>query len=452
MRFRDLEDKRVALLGLGREGQAVWRELRKRFPEKPLTIFTETAIDEGFAHELIPGRDQHKLGPLDGKDLEQFDVLVRSAGISPYRNALRHLRSRGVQFTTASNLWFAQNPRARTICISGTMGKSTTAALTAHLLNCAGFNTRLAGNIGYPMLACEETDIDWWVIELSSYQTVDLEAEPDIAVLLNLSAEHLDWHGGFERYTRDKLRLADLAGNGRIVANYTDLLLREKLAWHTGISWFNHVRTWWSGDGEVVGGHGSRVKAPASLAGQHNMHNLAAVLTLLDKLEIEIPDLEQALATFEGLPHRLQLIGTKAGVRYIDDSISTTPVSVAAALETIGFEDVVLLLGGMDRGLEWDTFAAGVADYLPYAIITLPDNGPKIFASLERTGLAPAGGLHQAENLASAVTLAQALVPEGGCVLLSPGAPSFPHFRDYADRGNQFYQLSGIEKGAPNTH
>jgi len=446
MRFNDLEDLSVALLGMGREGQAVWRELRKRFPDKPLTIFTETAIDKEFAGELIPGRDLRKLGRLDGAELEQFDVLVRSAGISPYRNALRHLKDRGVKFTSASNLWFAENPQARTICISGTMGKSTTAALTAHMLSWAGFKTCLAGNIGKPMLACEETDIDWWVIELSSYQIADLEAEPDLALLLNLSAEHLDWHGGFERYTQDKLRLADLAGNNRIVANYADLLLREKLAWHTGISWFNHARTWWADDDEVAGGHGFRIRAPATLAGQHNMHNLAAVLTLLDKLEIEIPDVEQTLATFEGLPHRLQLIGTSAGVRYIDDSISTTPVSVAAALETIGYEDVVLLLGGMDRGLEWDTFAAGVAGFLPYAIITLPDNGAKIFASLERAGLEPAGGLHQAENLASAVTLARELVPKDGCVLLSPGAPSFPHFRDYADRGKRFSELSGIEK------
>jgi len=446
MRFKDLENQRVALLGMGREGQAVWRELRKCFPDKLLALFTETPVDEQLGLELTPGLDHHYMGPLADADLEQFDVLVRSAGISPYRNELRHPRSQGVQFTTASNLWFAENPQARTICISGTMGKSTTAALMAHMITCAGFSTCLAGNIGKPMLACNDRDVDWWVIELSSYQIVDLEAEPDLVVLLNLSAEHLDWHGGFERYTRDKLRLADLAGNDRIVANYLDLLLRQKLAWHTGISWFNHGQTWWVGEGEVIGRHGSRIKTPKSLSGQHNMHNLAAVLTSLDKLNIEIPDLGQALATFEGLPHRLQLIGKKSGVRYVNDSISTTPVSVTAALETIGHEDVVLLLGGMERGLDWDTFSAGVAAYLPYAIITLPDNGPKIYASLECAGIKPTGGLHRANDLESAVVLAQALVPERGCILLSPGAPSFPHFRDFADRGNRFAKLAGIEK------
>ncbi len=448
MRFNELENLRVGILGMGREGQAVWREIRKRFPDKPLDMFTESALDEQFADELLEGYDRHFLGPLAEAPLAQYDVLVRSAGISPYRHEMRQLKSSTVRFTTASNLWFAENPQAKTICISGTMGKSTTAALTAHLITCAGLNACLAGNIGKPMLDCSDTATDWWVLELSSYQIADLEAEPGLAVLLNLSAEHLDWHGGFERYMHDKLRLADLAGNGHIVANFADPVLREKLAWRTDVSWFNHELGWWASDGEVDGHDGSRVRMPESLRGQHNVHNLAAVLTLLDKLDIEVPNLEEALATFEGLPHRLQLIGKKAGVRYVNDSISTNPVSVTAALETTGFDDVVLLLGGMDRGLEWDTFAAGVAAYLPYAIITLPDNGPKIFASLERAGMSPTGGLHQAKNLADAVALAQTLVPAGGCILLSPGAPSFPYFRDFADRGDQFSKLAGIEKDA----
>jgi UDP-N-acetylmuramoylalanine--D-glutamate ligase len=446
MRFRELQNLRVAILGMGREGQAVWRGIRKRYPDKSLDMFTESALDGQFASGLVKGRDRHFLGPLEEAPLAQYDVLVRSAGISPYREELQRLKSSAVRFTTASNLWFAENPQAKTICISGTMGKSTTAALTAHLLTCAGLDACLAGNIGKPMLDCEDADPDWWVLELSSYQLADLEARPGLAVLLNLSAEHLDWHGGFERYAKDKLRLADLAGNGRIVANYLDPYLRENLAWHTRVSWFNHAQGWWASDGEVDGHDGSRVRAPAALRGQHNMHNLAAVLTLLDKLEIAVPNLAEALATFKGLPHRLQSIGEKAGIRYVNDSISTTPVSVTAALETIGHEDVVLLLGGKDRGLEWNTFAAAVAGYLPYAIITMPDNGPKIFASLERAGLSPLGGLHRAANLEDAVKLAQVLVPPGGCILLSPGAPSFPHFRDFVDRGNQFTKLAGIEK------
>ena len=447
MRFSDLENPSVAILGAGREGQAVWRQIRRRFPVKPLSLFAESDIDSAFLQQLDPAIDECHTGPLDVDQLKQFDVLVRSAGISPYRQELKDLRALGKQFTTASNLWFAENPDAKTICISGTMGKSTTAALTAHLLSRAGVKTCLAGNIGRPMLDCDKVDADWWVIELSSYQISDLEAEPDIVLLLNLSEEHVDWHGGAERYAADKLKLAELARQGRIIANFASSMLAGKLEKYPGVIWFNHEEKWQArGDG-VFGSNERQVFAPAALPGEHNMQNLAAALTVVDELGLEIEDLDECLRSFTGLPHRLQLIAENSGIRYVDDSISTTPVSVAAALRTLGYEDVVLLLGGMDRGLDWSDFAADLSKRTPYGIITLPDSGPRIFDYLERADVKPEGGLHAVARLADAVALAQKLVPKKGCVLLSPGAPSFPHFRDFEERGNQFKKYAGIEKG-----
>jgi len=457
VRFKDLATGHVGILGLGREGQAVWRQIRDRFPAKVISLFAESASDDGFVETLDPDLDHCHFGPLDVERLQQFDLLVRSAGISPYREELQQLRSLGVRFTTASTLWFAENPAAKTICISGTKGKSTTAALTAHLLNCAGVHACLSGNIGRPMLDCDNPAVDWWVIELSSYQISDLEAEPDVAVILNLSDEHIDWHGGAQRYRADKLRLAELTVGGRLIANFSDSVLRESLLQHRDIIWFNddsgEGRGWQAGENEVVSGHeGQIVSAPTALPGEHNMQNLAAALTVIDGLGLEIADLDQALASFTGLPHRLQFIGERNRVSYIDDSISTTPVSVAAALQTIGTEAVVLLLGGMDRGLDWSDFATRLAVQAPQAIITMPDNGLKILASLRASGVKPAGGLHAVEDLSRAVVLAQSLVPEKGCILLSPGAPSFPHFRDFEDRGDQFASYAGIEKSAPGTH
>ena len=446
MRFSDLENLRVAILGTGREGQAVWRQIRRRFPDKPVSLFAESDIDDGFLLQLDPVIDTCHTGPLDLDHLKQFDVLVRSAGISPYRQELKDLRSMGKQFTTASNLWFAENPNAKTICISGTMGKSTTAALTAHLLSRAGIKTCLAGNIGRPMLDCDNTDVDWWVIELSSYQISDLEAKPDIVMLLNLSEEHVDWHGGAERYAADKLKLAELIGTGRIIANFSNTLLAGKLEEYPGVIWFNHEGKWQADENSVSGSNERQVPAPASLPGEHNMQNLAAALTVVDELGLETESLDEALSSFSGLPHRLQLVAENSGVRYVDDSISTTPVSVAAALQTVGYEDVVLLLGGMDRGLDWSDFAVELSSRTPHAIITLPDNGPRIFNFFKKAGVKPAGGLHALTQLSDAVELAQILVPENGCILLSPGAPSFPHFRDYEERGNQFKKYAGIEK------
>jgi len=452
MRFSDLENARVAILGTGREGQAVWRQIRRRFPTQKVSLFAESDIDSGFLQQLNPLLDVCHVGPLEFESLKDFDMFVRSAGLSPYRQVLKDLRSVGKRFTSASSLWFAESPDAKTICISGTMGKSTTAALTAHLLAHAGVKTRLAGNIGRPMLDCDTGATEWWVIELSSYQLSDIEAKPDIAVLLNLSEEHVDWHGSVDRYVADKMRLAALVANGRMIANFADSRLVEILAEYPGVTWFNHDDTW-QADEENVSGSGDRlVSAPKSVPGEHNMQNLAAALTVLDELGVEIEDINAALTTFTGLPHRLELLGEKAGIRYVNDSISTTPVSVAAALQTVGTKGVVLLLGGMDRGLDWNDFAAELSVKTPYAIIMLPDNGPKIFDCLQRAGVNPEGGLHTALELSAAVSLAQSLVPEKGCILLSPGAPSFPHFRDYEDRGNQFKNYAGIEKSVQGAH
>lgn len=453
MRFSELENIRVAILGAGREGQAVWRQLRRRFPRKQLFLFSESEINDGFRLELQPGLDMLSVGPLDVATLGRFDVLVRSAGISIYRDELKKLRSSGVMFTSASSLWFAENPGAKTICVTGTLGKSTTATLIAHLLNHAGINACLAGNIGKPMLDCDAVKPDWWVIELSSYQISDLEAEPDIAVLLNISEEHLDWHFGVENYMADKIRLAWLTRRGKVIANYSDKTLRECLKGNSEVRWFNRAGNWQActdnvfcqcdepGESRIKKKH---IAAPASLQGGHNMQNLAAALMVIDTMGVEIPRLNEVLSSFTGLPHRLQFIGEKNGVRYVNDSISTTPVSVIAALNTIGCHGVVLLLGGMDRGLDWGKFASSLSDCSPHAIITMPESGNRISSTLKAKGVEPEGGIHAVSGLREAVMLAEKLVLQGGCVLLSPGAPSFPHFRDFADRGEQFQRFSGF--------
>lgn len=461
MHISNMENRHVAILGMGREGRAVWRHIRQRYPNKPLSLFSESMIDEELAQQLDPLIDEIHIEPLDVTKLSRFDLLVRSAGISIYREELTQLRSMGVQFTTACNLWFEENPQAKTICISGSLGKSTTSSLVAHLLGRAGVSACLAGNIGRPMLDCNDEAVDWWVIELSSYQISDLVAKPDIVVLLNICEEHLDWHRGFENYKADKLRIAQLASDGTVIANYSDPVLIEKLCDYPAITWFNKTGTWQAGTRAVFrqsGQPGQRrfsddesstmnqehVDAPASLPGEHNMQNLAAALTVLDALGLDCSRPDEALSSFSGLPHRLQPIGVKDGISYVDDSISTTPFSVAAALQTLGNQDIVLLLGGMDRGLDWSEFAADLADRTPYAIVTMPDNGQRIFECLKASGIKPDGGLHATNGLREAVVLAQKLVPEEGCILLSPGAPSFPNFRDYEDRGQQFARYSGF--------
>ena len=150
------------------------------------------------------------------------------------------------------------------------------------------------------------------------------------------------------------------------------------------------------------------------------------------------------MASFRGLPHRLQSIGERAGIRFVNDSISSTPVATVAALEAFSGQKVTLMVGGLDRGLDWTPYMGKISARLPNAVIGIPDNGPGIIRAMQRVDIRPENGLHESPDLAQAVKLALELTPPNGIVLLSPGAPSFPRFIDYRDRGRQFSELCGF--------
>jgi UDP-N-acetylmuramoylalanine--D-glutamate ligase len=445
MPLPELDTARIAILGSGREGRAAWRYLRARHPGATLTLLDEAEPDPAFADELrAAGR--LVIGPLEDAGLEDFDLLLRSPGISMYRDCLQRARAAGTRVTTPGSLWFAAHPEARTICVTGTKGKSTTSALLAHVLAAAGHSVRLAGNIGRPLLDCDDQGVDWWVIELSSYQLADLEAQPSVSVLLNLSPEHLDWHRGEAAYRRDKLRLADLAGERPIVANAGDPVLRAALAGRQRLHWFNASDGFHVAAGRLCDASGPlEVVVPTGLPGAHNLANVAAALTVLALLGEDAQAALAAIADFRPLPHRLQSLGESGGLRFVNDSISSTPVATAAALEVFAGAAVALIVGGLDRGVDWTPYMPAFAAHPPLAVIGMPNNGPRVLAAVQAAGIEPAQGLHEAPDLAAAVALARHLAPPGAVVLLSPGAPSFPQFRDYRDRGRRFAALSGFE-------
>ncbi len=451
MLLSDLVGKDVAILGAGREGQAAWHRLHALAPEQAVTVYSENGFDG--VQPPAPGRDQLRDGPLDGALLGSHEVLIRSPGISPYREPLVAARKAGAMFTSGTNLWMAGNRQARTLCITGTKGKSTTSALLAHLLEAAGVRAGLAGNIGRPLLDCDADQADWWVVELSSYQICDLVETPWHATVLNLSDEHLDWHGDAATYRRDKLRLLSLAPEGRRLINAGDPHLLNETRGLPGLETFNerqgiHVEagSLWDGQRSLPG--------LKHVPGPHNLSNLAAALTILDFIDLRPDDqaLGRALETFHALPHRLSLVGHWGDVRLVDDSLSTTPVATLAALRAFADSPVTVLLGGLDRGLDWSQHAMALQACGPHALIGLPDNGERILAALAEGGLKPAAGMHQAANMAAAVEIARQLTPAGGVVLLSPGAPSFPHYQDYAARGRAFWSAASALGAVPVDH
>ena len=451
MRISQFEGRRVALWGWGREGRAAWRAIRARLPALPLTLFCNEA-EAGEAASLgDPLLDTRTRAGVEA--LSAFDVVVKSPGISPYRPEALAAAARGTRFIGGTALWFAEHPDARTVCVTGTKGKSTTTSLLAHLLRAGGHRTALAGNIGLPLLEVPgEPAPEFWAIELSSYQTGDVAASgvrPEVAVVLNLFPEHLDWHGSEARYVEDKLALVTAARPRTAVLNAADPRLAALELPDSPIVWFNRADGWHlRGDALYRGDAFVFDTAAVPLPGRHNRGNLCAVLAAIEALGVEAAPLAPAALDFRPLPHRLQWLGERDGLGWVNDSISTTPHASLAALDCHRGCRVAILLGGHDRGLDWSGFAARLGTEAPVAVVTMGGNGPRIQALLEPLAADGRFVLEAAADLPDAVVRARRVLDGEGIVLLSPGAPSFGAYRDYTERGRHFAALAGFDPEA----
>ncbi len=443
-----LEGKRLAVWGYGREGKAALAYLRRRYPEQPVTVFCSEAEAEAIRADGDPLVACHPAPKAE--DLAVFDVVVKSPGISKYAPEALAAEAQGTRFVGGTAVWFAAHPDARCVCVTATKGKSTVSSLIAHLLRSAGRRTALVGNIGLPLL---ET-MDWreqpefWVIELSSYQTFEA-VSPEVAVMLNFYPEHLDWHGSEAAYFADKSALITRTHPRTAVLNRESAPVAALAAQtDAAVRWFNDADGWHA-DGHRLLRGGVEVMDLRELPmpGQHNAGNVCAALTAIEALGLDAAALAPHCRSFRPLPHRLQTLGESGGLRYVNDSISTTPFAGIAALECFRQEPVAILVGGYDRGLDWDAFAEYVAAHPPKAIIAMGQNGPRIAERL-RAVADPGFALSEAADLPDAVVKARAALPDGGVVLLSPGAPSFGAYADYVARGRHFAELAGFDPNA----
>lgn len=440
MRFAELESCDVAIWGLGREGRAALAALRRRFPEKSLTLHCKREEAEQ-ARAMIGDRVRVIETSPDAQALAAHDIVIKSPGISAYKPEIVEAQKRGTRFTSGTALWFGENPNARVIAVTGTKGKSTTTAMIAHCVRALGIRTALAGNIGMPLLELDGQHADLWAIELSSFQTGD--AGPvEVGVVVSLEEDHLDWHGTRERYITDKLKLADVSR--RLVVNAQSPLLMQRTVAHPRRVTFGDAQGW-NASGSAICKGAERICAISELplAGAHNAHNVCAALTAIELLGLDARAAAPALRTFRPLPHRLQRLGIRFGLEWIDDSIATTPTASLAALRSIGDRTATLILGGFDRGLDWDGFARELAAHPAHAVIAQGANASRILEALSRVAMPT--HLERADDFENAVMRARAVTPPGGVVLLSPGAPSFDRFKDYAERGRAFAALAGFD-------
>ncbi len=451
LEIASLAGKRIALWGWGREGRAAYDALRSRLPQQALTLFCSEAeaVDAAALGDASLSIEHE----ASGERLAAFDVVVKSPGISPNKPEALFAAARGTRFIGGTALWFGEHAEdgtmARTCCVTGTKGKSTTSSLLAHLLRAAGLRTALVGNIGVPLLEVVDEKAKAWVIELSSYQTRDVAASgarPQVAIVTNLYPEHLDWHGSEARYIEDKLALLTEAKPHIAVLNAADARLAALQLPDSEIRWYGDARGWHLREDSLYRGDVFVMDTAAlPLPGRHNRSNLCAVLTALEVFGLDAAALAPHAVTFQPLPNRLQPVGERDGFLYVNDSISTTPHATLAALELYRNRPVAVLVGGHDRGLPWEDFAAAMCTQAPRAIVTMGQNGPRIHALLEPVAAASGFALLSASDLADAMDKARAALPEGGVILLSPGAPSFGAYKDYVARGRHFAQLAGFD-------
>lgn len=432
------ERGRAAIWGYGREGRAAFAHLRRTRPGLALTVVADDPVADPPPDATVVTGDAAPETIAAGG----FDLIVKSPGISLYRPELARARAAGAIVTSGTNLWLAAHAGPAVVAVTGTKGKSTTALMLTELLRAAGRDAELLGNAGTPALGAAPGH-DATVLELSSYQTADLATPPGLAVFTNLHPEHAPWHGGVERYYADKLRLATLDPATPVIANARDPELARRLAGRAGVTWFNAPDGFAETNGALTFAGRPVAVAGAVPPGRHNLSNLAAAAAAARALGLAGVERALDLGAFAPLPHRLQEVALRDGIVAVDDSISTIPQATLAALDHYRGRGIHLFLGGSERDQDYAALAAALADHEVRAAYLLPVTGARIAAALGAA--VPA---REYPDLAAAVAAACAAVRPGEVLLLSPAAPSFGQFRDYAERGDRFVALCRAGLGA----
>ncbi|HEV3212152.1 MAG TPA: UDP-N-acetylmuramoyl-L-alanine--D-glutamate ligase [Acidimicrobiales bacterium] len=415
--FRDLAGRRVGVFGVGIEGRAAAARLAAEGCEVVL-------VDDDPAATGTPG----VLATSDAgaAALRRCDAVVKSPGISRYREDVTALEHAGVPVLGGVAMWLEETDRSRVICVTGTKGKSTVTTVAAHLARGLGVPAVVAGNLGVPPfdpgLALDGRLV---VLETSSFQATDVAHSPDVVAVTSLGDDHLDWHGTPARYHADKLSLTSQPGARHTVIADTPQLRahRDQLG------------------GEVVLTEGDAALAAAlGLVGRHGASNAGVAVAALRAAGVAGSDdparrLEAARG-YVPLPGRFREIARHGGVRFIDDSLATNPLPTIAALEAVGDARLALLVGGHDRGVDYGELVAAIcARPGATVVVTLPDNGPAIG---ERVAARCSVQVVDAKDVADGVSAAVEWLAGEGVLLLSPAAPSFSQFRSWAERSAAF--------------
>jgi UDP-N-acetylmuramoylalanine--D-glutamate ligase len=426
----------VALVGLEVEGRAAlayWQRLGAAV----------TVCDQD-ADKQVPAGTDRQLGEGYLKDLGRFDVIWRTAGINP--DSILQANP-GVQdkITTTINEFLSQSPTKHIIGITGTKGKGTTSTLIAKMLEAAGEQVYLGGNIGVSPLDFlpNLTENSWVVLELSSFQLADLKYSPNIAICLMVVPEHLNWHNDMDDYILAKAQLFEHQTSSDLAIYYANNDDARTIAGYSPglkIPYFAEPGAHIADGAVVIAGREIVRTDELKLLGEHNWQNVCAAVTAVWQVTQNVEAMHSVLTAFSGLEHRLEPVREVGGVQYYNDSFAATPDAALAALAAIP-QPKVIILGGFDRNLPIGHLARGLADHQRDVrkAILIGASASRLAAELDKAGFSNYTQ-EPAKDMAAILAHARQAAQPGDAVLLSPGFPSFGLFRDFVDRGEQFKQ------------
>jgi len=414
--FADLAHRRVGVYGLGIEGRATVARL------------AQETVDLVVVDDVVGPPDAQRTDHGGVESLLTCDVVLKSPGISPHHPTVRTLRDAGIPITSALNLWCTPERRDRIIAVTGTKGKSTTTSLITFALHALGAVAQSVGNIGRPPYDPETPDEGGWlVLELSSFQSVDLTVAPARIVVTALGSDHLDWHGSVETYRRDKLSVTRLPQPHDTFVAATDLLHQYRDALGGTVTYIDPDTT--------------ALASTLRLLGDHSRSNVALATAVVAHATGRTPDDVAAAmlahaSAFTPLRGRLSVVRTIGTVRYVDDGLATSVLPTIAALDVFPDEPVALLCGGFDRGVDY----APLADALgrrrqPTTVVVMGPAGDRIAQAITPTDLVQ---VRTATSMADAVDAGAASLTRGGVVVLSPAAPSFDQYANWQERSDDF--------------
>ena len=431
MKLAKLREKKVLILGFGREGIDTFKFLRKIFPKKIIGIADQNK-NVKFQIQRAKNLKWH-LGKDYLKSLKNYDLIIKSPGIPA--KILRKFR-RPSQIITSQTEIFFENCPGKIVGVTGTKGKSTTTTLIYKILKEGGLKVHLGGNIGKPVLnlLSSVSPRDVYVYELSSHQLMNLKKSPQIAVFLNIYPEHGDYYRNFKEYLNAKANITRYQKKEDFLVYNSEDKIVEEIAKKSQAKKIPFDATKY----EFI----TNIRNKIPLIGKFNLKNIMAAIAVGKIFGVSDRNIKRAIKKFKSLFHRLEFVGKYKGIEFYNDSLATIPEATIEAIDALGDNLETIILGGYERGQDFKKLAKKILESDIETVILFPTTGERIWQSIIKlSGERFSAKLPKyffVDNMGEAVKLAYQYTKMGKICLLSPASASFNLFKDYKARGNLF--------------